>query len=497
MTGRQNIRSIAWCVSCAACALLAPTAHADLETLIPQLNNPIEIAAARANQAVYDRLTLPQGPNQQGICDPLLVADPGEGPCSGEVFRVFTRVRELVHNANELTGSGPTAFSLGLDLGGVGRALRWTAAEELAAQGNSATRFTGSQLNSLANRLSALRFGARGFRVVDADSGDAQWLADAGHRPRGGGASGDGELLKRWGGFIDGSFGYGRQEDTTNLPVPGSEDAFDYDGLDLTGGLDYRFGTNVVVGALVGYTERRIDFDSRVSIVDGSIDSDGLSFIAYVFWEGDKTYLSASLGTQMLEHDMVRRIAYPSFNPLLEPVDETALSTTDSRALLGSFAIGRDWRFGGFSIEPYLRGEYQHIVIDGFTEHNGDGFDLLYDEQKMNSFDVAVGLKLQHVFTPSFGIVVPFVRGELHRDLGNDSRTIDAVYAGVADASSMNSRENFALATNEPDDQYYLASAGFSLVFKYGLQVFLQYQRAFELEHIEDNVIAGGLRFEF
>jgi len=34
-------------------------------------------------------------------------------------------------------------------------------------------------------------------------------------------------------------------------------------------------------------------------------------------------------------------------------------------------------------------------------------------------------------------------------------------------------------------------------VFKYGLQVFLQYQRAFELEHIEDNVIAGGLRFEF
>jgi len=164
-------------------------ASADLVDLIPQLQSPIEIAAARANQSVYDLLTTPQGPNETATCDPFLISDPGQGACTGEVFRVFTQTRELVHNANELTGEGPTGFSLGLDRQRLGFALRWTAAEELAAQGSAATRFSGSQSNSLAARLSALRFGARGFRVVATEVGGEQWLASSGVAPLGGGAS--------------------------------------------------------------------------------------------------------------------------------------------------------------------------------------------------------------------------------------------------------------------------------------------------------------------
>lgn len=473
-------------------------ARADLVDLIPQLQSPIEIAAARANQSVYDLLTTPQQAGAAPTCDPLLTSDPGQGSCSGDVFRVFAQTRELVHNANELTGDGPTGFSLGLDRQRLGFALRWTAAEELAAQGNAATRFSGSQLNSLAARLSALRFGARGFRVVATDERGEQWLASTGVAPFGGGASADEMgIAKRWGGFIDASFGYGNQDDTTHLTAPGSENAFDYDGLDVTAGLDYRLGQSTVLGILLGHTERRIDFDSTKSIVDGSIESDGQSVIAYALWEREDAFISGSLGVQSLGHDMVRRIAYPSLNPLVAPVDETALSSTDSTTLLGSFAIGHDWRRGGFTFEPYLRGEFQSLRIDGFSERNADGFDFTYGEQTINSFDAAFGIKLQQVLTPPFGIAIPFLRAELHRKFGNDERTIDAVYSGITEVTGLAGTQNFNLATNDPDDQFYLGAIGLSLVFKHGLQGFLQYQKTFELEHTDDQVIAGGVRFEF
>src|SRR5687768_10211087 len=112
MTQGSGMKRIVALASMVAGSALPGIVNADLVDLIPQLQGPVEIAAARANQSVYDLLTTPQG-GQQGLrCDPSLTVDPGEGPCSGEVFRVFDRVRHLVHTANQLTGEGPTTFSL-------------------------------------------------------------------------------------------------------------------------------------------------------------------------------------------------------------------------------------------------------------------------------------------------------------------------------------------------------------------------------------------------
>lgn len=484
-------------VSMAFLCLGSQAAVADLLDLVPSLSNPIEIDAARANQSVYDLLTLPQE-GRVPTCDPALTSDPGQGSCTGEVFRVFDRVRHLVHTANQLTGGGPTTFSLNLDQQRLGRALRWTAAEELAAQGTSATRFASSQLNSLASRISALRFGARGFRVVDSDVSSKEIYASSAMKLTGGGASADEfEIAKRWGGFIDGAMGYGRHDDTTNLATPGTEDAFDYDGVDVTAGFDYRFGGQTVVGIMLGYADRSMEFDSNASVVDASIDASGYSVMLYMLWEHDDLYVSASLGMQSLQHDLRRRIAYPSFNPSFAPIDETAFSHTDSRSTLSSINLGYTWRRGGFSLEPYLRAEYQSIAIDGFTESNAPGFDFTYGEQMIDALDSSAGLKVQQVFRPAFGIVIPFVRGEFHYDFDDDRRTIDAVYSGVVQATGLGSDANFAIATNATDDQYYLGAAGLSVVFKHGVQAFLQYQQTFALDHIDDRAVAGGVRFEF
>jgi hypothetical protein len=135
--------------------------------------------------------------------------------------------------------------------------------------------------------------------------------------------------------------------------------------------------------------------------------------------------------------------------------------------------------------------------IDRFSERGGDGFDFAYGGQSIESFDVAAGVRMQYVFTPPFGVVIPFLRGELHKDLAEDARSIDAVYAGVVGTAGFGGAQNFDIRTNEPDDDFYIGAAGVSLVFKHGIQAFLQYQQSFALDRIEDRAIAGGLRFEF
>jgi uncharacterized protein YhjY with autotransporter beta-barrel domain len=472
--------------------LAAVPAFADLSSLTFQ--SPIERAAARANQAAFNQLTVSSG-GQEPICPEQTRAP--VGACTGVVFSTFGRVRELVHTANELTGSGPTTFSLGLDQENLGFALRWTAAEELAAQGSSATQFTTSQLNSLSSRISALRFAASGARAGSAynlRSGEGLFAAN-------GGAGGDDtSIASRWSAFVDGSFGYGSKDDTSDPFNPagstGAEDGFDFDGQEITAGVDYRLNNNIVIGVLLGYTDRAVDFDSLVSIVDGRIDSKGESAMAYGLWENDRFYVSGSIGGQWLDYDLTRRITYPSLNPLVASIDVTALSETSSTTLTGTLNAGVTFSAKGFGFEPYVKLEYQDISIDNFTERGSTGFEFNYGKQDIKSFEGGVGFKLQYVITPRFGVIVPYLRGEYRKEFDNDVRQISAVFAGLP-ASAVSADADFNLATDEPDDDYMLGAAGASIVLPHGWQGFIQYQQVFDLDTFDDRAITGGIRLEF
>ena len=455
-----------------------------------QFTNPIERAAALANQATYDQLT-GRNEGEAVICDPQMSGP--QGSCTGVVFETFSNVRSLVESANELTDSGSTTYSLHVDQQNLGFALRWTAAEELAAQGSSATQFTNSQLNSLASRISALRVSALGRTVRNGGLPGSLWA-------NGGGASADDGIAKRWGGFLNGAYGDGSKDDTTDpfntTGVSGAEDAFDFDGSEITLGADYRLGESTVLGAMLGFSKRQVDFDSSASIVDGNIDTDGSSFIAFALWESDRFYATGSVGGQWLSYDMTRGIDIPSTNPLVAPVDIFTSSSTDSETLMGTLGGGANFNFGGFTLEPYAKAEYQKVSVDEFSEEDAGGFELSYGEQDIKSFQLAAGVKLQHVFNPSFGVIVPYARAEFRKELENDPRNISAVYSGMP-AASLAAGQDFNLATDEHDDQFYVLVGGFSIVFKHGLQGFLQYQQVLDLDTFSDRVIAGGVRLEF
>lgn len=444
--------------------------------ILAQLS-PFEQRAALANQAVYDQLiTDPDGAGPlQAQCG--FFGGSNDSFCADPSLQlVFENLRELVDTANDIGGNGSTTYSLRYDIASLGFALRWTAAEEFAAQGASATDFSNSQLGALASRLSALRFGARGMRLANRTTGESATLASNRTSPLGGGASADGDsIASRWSVFIDGSYGYGAKDDSTF--DGGFEDAFDFDGREFTLGMDHRFTDTIVAGVIGGYSNKSIDFDVARSIVDASMRVEGYSLIGYGQWEGGRLYVNGSVGGQWLDLDTRRRILYPSFNPRVQSIDSTALSTTSSSAVMATFGAGYEARAFGISFGPYLKAEYQDITIDGFTEGGpaADGFAFDVGSQKIKSLDTALGVRAQRVFTPSFGVVVPYLRAEYHREFENDARVVSAIYT---DSAALATTGTFSVPTDEPDDG------------------FLQYQQVVGLDRYSDRVITAGLRYE-
>lgn len=471
-------------------------ARADLRdpAILAQLS-PFEQRAALANQAVYDRLTTDAdgaGP-LQAQCG--FLNDSSDSFCADPSLQlVFENVRELVDTANDIGGSGSTTYSLRYDIANLGFALRWTAAEEFAAQGASATDFSNSQLGALASRLSALRFGARGMRAANDVNGESARLANNRSSALGGGASADSDsIASRWSVFIDGSYGYGSKDDSTF--DGGFEDAFDFDGRELTLGMDHRFTDALVAGVMGGYSTQSVDFDGATSIVDASMQVAGYSLIAYGQWEGDGLYVNGSIGGQWLELDTRRRILYPSFNPRVQSIDSTALSTTSSSAVTATFGAGYEARAFGMSFGPYLKAEYQDIAIDGFTEGGpaADGFAFDVGGQKLKSFDTALGVHAQRVFTPSIGVAVPYLRAEYHKELENDARGVSATYT---DSAALTTAGAFSLPGDDIDEDFVVLATGVSMVWPHGLQGFLQYRQVVGFDRYSDRVITAGLRYE-
>jgi len=475
-----------------ALAQTAPPSQG-LITIAQERNfNALETAAARANQATYNSL--------YNDC-----VNGQSATCTADVYRVFQETAELVATADALLGGSSVPGSLDLDEQGLRFALRWTAAEEMAAQGSITTVFAASQLATLSARLSTLRWGVTGPRTTQLHDvgGDTIRVASSGPLSVPGGSAGaDEEIYSRWSWYLDGSYGNGDKDPTV------LEDAFDFEGQEISTGIDYRFSPSIVAGGMFGYTSKEVDFDSSKSIVDGGIESDGYSLVAYLLWEGEHAFVNGSVGYQELTHDTRRRITYPSQNPLVLPVDSLATSSTDSSSFLATLGTGYTWRFGAFNLEPSAEFAYTDVSVDAFTERSfdmtastegspDDPFDLKIGSQSIESLDMALGIKVNYVFTPSFGVLIPYLNARYHQELLNDVRRVAARYADAYELLLQDIDSNFNVPTDEPDEEYFTIAGGASIVLQNGLMGYLQYTEVLDLENYSDSVITGGVRYEF
>jgi outer membrane autotransporter protein len=318
---------------------------------------------------------------------------------------------------------------------------------------------------------------------------------------RGSGASADSSDIgstSRWGGFLNGAFGWGKRAPTV------LEDAFAYDSRAATLGIDYRMSRHLVLGAAAGYTNQRIEFDSSLSVVDGAIHSHGYSLQVFGLYEWDGPYVSLSLGAQRARYDSKRLITYPSLSPFgdVPPVDALASGSTTSTSLTSTFEVGWSLPHGAFGFEPYLSGDYQHIHLAGFSESSVDigvfdrgnnaGFDLGYAAQRISLLDSALGTRLQYSFSPPFGVAVAFFKAEYHHIFDNHPGTVVSSYNAVVGSGAA-----FNIPSDRPDPNFFQFAVGSSFVFRHGIQAFLQYQTSAGITNVSTHLISGGFRGAF
>lgn len=436
----------------------------------------LELAAAQANDAAWANL--------QAVCPKEVCANPS-------TQKLYDELHALEDNADELLGRGETQDSLHLSGQGMAAALRWTAPEEYAAQGSMTTNFANSQLSLLSQRFAALRFAAQQVRLAQGDSArptDGWSFAYTG-APLGGSAGADGaSAFTRWSAYVNGGYGSGTKAPTT------FEDAFNFDSTEVSAGIDFRATNRLVFGIFAGHTEKRVNFNSELSTVDGGVHGNGESGFVYMQLEGDAAYLDLAAGIEHLSLTMNRTITYPSNNPSIPSVSDDAVSQTGANSFIGTLDAGYTFHWRAFSAEPYLDGQYVHTRIASFTEHDVQpGFDFAFDvaSQTIPSLEAAAGLKFELVLSGRLGVFIPYAYGEARHQFMDQSRNIGSSYAAGIGGT------DFILPTDETSRNYYVAGGGASVVLTHGLQAFAQYLRTLDYTNYTDHVVSGGIRWEF
>jgi uncharacterized protein YhjY with autotransporter beta-barrel domain len=357
--------------------------------------------------------------------------------------------------------------------------------------------FSGTQLQELANRLTAIRNGANGFQLSGVPGGgnpDSSLFA-VNNPALGGGASADDvpSGYGRWGGFMNAAYDWGQRELTQ------TSDAFKSHSYELTAGADYRVSRGLVIGGILGYTNSSVSFDDPANAAGGSVDTQGYSALVYLQQEWRSAYFSVSIGDQVLSQSMVRQGIFtnPSDNGT---ANYTALSSTNGNSLLGTLSLGYDLSAGAAQFEPYLNLQYRHTSIDAFSEHGASGTDSMggsfdidqhIDNQSLPSEEGKLGVKLQYALKPSFGVVVPYVDARYVHEFSQKTYNITGTFVSLYGLVP-----NYLLPADRPTQNFGELAGGVSVVAPGGVQFYLSYLDLIGQQYTKNEAIQAGFRLE-
>ena len=250
--------------------------------------------------------------------------------------------------------------------------------EQLIGAPQITLRLATQQHGNLEQRIDALRSGATGIDLAGLDlniggqviSGTAfQSLVDT---LTGGAASADD--FGRWGLFVNGRINYGDKDPTQN------QAGFDFDTVAVTTGVDYRIRDTFVVGAALGYSQIKTDFDRSAGHLD--IDTwNGSVFGTY--FSADKFYVDAALSYGDSSYDSVRRIVYTDVGG---PVDRTATSDSNGMETSVGLSAGYDFSHGAWTFGPPAGSYYYDVDVDEFSETGAGGLNMIVGDQNARSF---------------------------------------------------------------------------------------------------------------
>ena len=381
------------------------------------------------------------------------------------------------------------------DTSGIAEALREITPEK-ATKGNVAVRQNNRVQNrNLGDRMIALRSGVRGvsLRGLTASLGDyrgsvediVQMIADA-LGPLGGGAGELEDTLlsgSRWGYFLSGELSKGDKDETARTS------GFDFENRVITTGIDYRLRDNLILGAAVSFLDGENDIDRD----GGSLDSDGHAFSLYGTWYRENLFVDLSVSLGAMEYEQSRRIVYQLGTRASVDNRFDAKYDGDSLGVFAGFGwnlIRKQWNINLRATFDYLDSD-----LDAFTETArstaGAGWAVFLDKQNQSWLTGTATATASYVFTPRWGVMIPFIEVDLVHEFDNDPQALTGRFLGDLQGESL------SVLTDDPDRNYVRVRAGASVQLPGGFAAFADYGRLFAFDNWGEHTISAGIRYEF
>lgn len=422
-------------------------AHADVATL-PGLSN-VELAAGKTIDQLVNNMN--DYVQSGGRLEPLQQD-------------LLTRCSNLVDAANQILTGGETTFTPEDIL----KVVHAIIPDEVGVVSSGFTDTSQAQFSVLTSRLSQLRIatGMPSLSALGPDFSDAQ----------GGMASAD--TYSRLSAFANLGYGSGDKDATRE------ELGFDFDSSNLTMGVDYKFTPDIIGGVALAILKSSSDVDNNA----GDYDTDGQTLSLYGTYYKDNYYFDAVLNYGLYDYDSKRNVTYVDNGGLL-----TYTINGDTEGDEMSLSLGGGYNFykGPWNSIAFARLDYLTATIDGYDENDDKDYSMHIGTMDVDSLQVVVGGQVAYTVSTSFGVLVPYVGAELHKEFKDDSIDIEATY--LYDPTST----KLVFATDSPDKTFGNISLGSNLVLQGGWQVFLNIDSIVGLEDVSNQTITLGGRMEF
>jgi uncharacterized protein with beta-barrel porin domain len=193
----------------------------------------------------------------------------------------------------------------------------------------------------------------------------------------------------------------------------------------VTAGVDYRVGSNFVIGLTGGYSHTGGDLTENGSL---DINTEIVGLYATAFSGG--FYLDAAVTGNFSQYDTQRTAVLFNFGTGRAMGSRTASGSTDGSNVNVIVAGGYDWKIGCLSIGPTAEFQYTYISVDGFTEsapsvpQNEAVLKLKINDQHPESIRTTFGMKASYDWKVGGVLIKPELRAAWLHEYADTSYSI-------------------------------------------------------------------------
>ena len=351
--------------------------------------------------------------------------------------------------------------------------------EEMAAMASGGINMTKDLIKTVLYQQQARRAGVTGVDLnrltlnIDGENLPLGRMLTSYLNEQTGGAAGDPGIGGRWSLFASGRMNTGEKDASSN------DDGYDFDTKGMTLGADYRLNEQVILGGALGYAKMNSDFGNN----GGDLDIEASTLVVYgSFFTKNNFYVDGSALYTLHNFDFTRKIN--SFNTQTD-------GDTDGDQYAFSLSAGKDFNVGALSMSPYGRFDYIKNNIDSYRENGGNGLALNVDSQDVKSKTTALGARVSHAASLSWGVLMPTAHAEWVHEYNDSNRDIIARFAQDPNGIS------FATPVDTPDNDYFNWGAGLSATLPAGYSLFVNYEAVTAQKYFSNQTVHLGARMEF